>query len=214
MSHSFSVRQSLLLKLFKDNIFEGRNVYVLSFVFIGVIVHLLNIFGITFHEMWFPFWALWPPGSGFYYLMLLPPTGAGAEQLAGAWTHQSLTESLVFFFLHVQGLKMGRIQPISAQQAVFHFICALFVIVLLFPHPFKQKYPLLLLGHQDVVTARHVTSDHWRAWNLIKIPSAPLISSQRPFLRNWFWYLSNSEVSPALIVRHVWLCACGLLPFP
>lgn len=70
--------------------------------------------------------------------MLLPPTGAGAAQLAGAWTHQSLTESLVFFFLHVQGLKMGWIQPISVQQTLFHLICA-FTQVLFSSSPFQVE---------------------------------------------------------------------------
>lgn len=122
MSHLLSVRQSLLhlLKLL---------FLIIIIIFLICIQYRCNTSSSKYFRdnlSWnlVPFWALWPPGSGFYYLMLLPPTGAGAAQLAGAWTHQSLTESLVFFFLHVQGLKMGRIQPISARQTLFHLICA------------------------------------------------------------------------------------------
>lgn len=134
--------------------------------------------------------------------MLLPPTGAGAAQLAGAWTHQSLTESLVFFFLHVQGLKMGRIQPISARQTLFHLVCAFTRVLFSFLTLSSRSIRCFssdtrMLSLQDTSHQISEEPETWSKHHLLL--ESPLINSQRSFIRNWSWYLSNSEVSSALI---------------
>lgn len=148
--------------------------------------------------------------------MLLPPTGAGAAQLAWAWTHQSLTESLVFFFLHVQGLKMGRIQPISAQQTLFHLICA-FTQVLFSSSPFQVEVSVV---SPPTPGCCHCKTRHIRSLKSLKPDQNTICSSSHlSLIVKGHLYGTDPDTfqtlkSLLLSLRRVWLWACGLLPFP
>lgn len=146
--------------------------------------------------------------------MLLPPAGAAAAQLPGAWTHQSLTESLVFFFFHVQGLKIGRIGLISSHFFTFfvHLCKCLFFLTLSSRSIRCFSSDTRMLSLQDT---SHQTTEEPETWSKHHLLLAsPLINSERSFIRNWSWYLSNFNFCSVLIVRRVWLCACGLWPLP